>query len=116
MKLSENIAWTVDGKIKDEEKYKVVMKLITEATYEEEGSLNHEWFIAEDGVTIHIYERYKNTDAALKHLETWSKYASLFMEAAEMTSFNVYGNLTPELKQAVGGASVLMKTYGGFTK
>lgn len=116
MQLSKNIVWTVDAQIKDEKKFNLAMKKITEATFEEEGSMNHEWFIAEDGTTAHVYERYKDSEAALKHLETWSKLSPLFMEGAEMLNFKVYGDLSPELEQAVGGATSVMRTYGGFVK
>jgi quinol monooxygenase YgiN len=110
MKTNNNISWTVDGKIIDKAKYYEAQVKITTATYAEKGSLNHEWYVAKDGETIHIYERYENAETALKHLETWAKFADLFQEGVTMDTFNVYGDLTPELEQALSGATKLMNT------
>ena len=53
----------------------------------------------------------------MKHLETWSKYGHLFLEATEISQFTVYSELTDELKEAVAGLNpVYMKPYGGFQK
>ncbi|WFO16561.1 antibiotic biosynthesis monooxygenase [Cellulophaga baltica 4] len=116
MKLNKNIAWTVDGKIMNKTKFNEAMEKITTVTFNEEGSLNHEWYVAEDQETIHIYERYQDSDAALAHLNVWSKFAALFLEGATMDTFNVYGNVTPELKSALAGATNIMSRYGGFVK
>ena len=117
MKLSENIIWTIDGKIKDKEKYDLAMKTLTEASFEEEGTLKHEWTIAEDGETIHVYERYKDAESAMKHLETWAKFGHLYIDATEITRFVVYSNLTDDLREVVAGLNpIYMKPYGGFSK
>lgn len=116
MKLNKNIAWTVDGKIINKAKYNEAMKKITAATFNEEGSVNHEGYVAEDQKTIHIYERYQDSDAALAHQTVWSQFATLFLEGATMDSFKVYGDVTPELKSAVAGTTSIMSRYGGFVK
>ena len=116
MKLNNNIAWTVDGKIINKTKFKEAIEKITAATFKEEGSLNHEWYVAEDLESIQIYERYQDADAALAHLKVWSQFATLFLEGAIMDSFKVYGNITPELINAVSGATIIMSRYGGFVK
>lgn len=117
MKLSENIIWVIEDKIKDKEKYNIAMEKLTTAAFEEEGTLKHEWTIGEDGETIQVYERYKNADAAMGHLKTWTKYGHLYMDATEITRFVVFSNLTNELKNAVAGLNpIYMKPYGGFSK
>jgi len=117
MRSSENIIWTIDGRIRDKAGYTRAMQTLTEASYQEEGTLQHQWTIAEDGETIHVYECYRDADAAMKHLETWAKYGSLFTDATEITRFVVYSELTDELKAAVAGLNpVYMKPYGGFSK
>ncbi|EAS19717.1 hypothetical protein BBFL7_00263 [Flavobacteria bacterium BBFL7] len=116
MKTNNNVVWTVNGKIKNKAKYDEAMEKITTATYAEKGSLHHEWYVAADGETIHIYERYQNPEAALEHLKTWAQFADLFQEGATMDTFNVYGDVTPELEAAVAGATTIMKRYGGFVK
>ncbi|MCG7585835.1 putative quinol monooxygenase, partial [Photobacterium sp. OFAV2-7] len=108
---------TIEGKIKDKARYAEAMHKLTEAAFDEEGTLNHEWTIADDGETVHVYERYQDAAAAIKHLDTWAKYGSLYMEATEITRFVVFSDLTDELKEAVAGLNpVYMKPYGGFSK
>ncbi len=64
--MNENIIWTVEAKIKDGERdaFAALMREMVETVQKEEGTLNYEWTIAEDDATIHVYERYKDADAA----------------------------------------------------
>jgi quinol monooxygenase YgiN len=41
-----------------------------------EGTLNYEWTLAEDGKSIHVYERYKDADATTAHLRTWASWTA----------------------------------------
>ena len=117
MKKSENIIWTLEGKITDKEKYAEAMKTLTEKSYTEEGTLTHWWTVAEDDETFHVYERYADPEETMKHLMTWNQYGHLFLESTEISRFTVYSELTDELKEAVAGLNpVYMKPYGGFSK
>ena len=53
--MNENIIWTVEGKIKDGERetLEALMREMVETVQKEEGTLNYEWTIAEDGTTLH---------------------------------------------------------------
>ena len=117
--MSENIIWTVEGKIKDGERetLEALMREMVETVQKEEGTLNYEWTIAEDGTTLHVYERYKDADAAATHLPTWGTFADRFMAAVDITRFVVFSNLTPALKEAVGGLNpIYMTPIGGFAR
>ena len=117
--MNENVIWTVEARIKDgqREAFDTVMRTLIEATRKEEGTLNYEWTIGTDGATVHVYERYKNAEAATAHLGTWGKNAEHFLAAADITRFVVFSGLTPALKEAVGGLNpTYMTPFGGFAK
>lgn len=117
--MSENIIWTVEGKIKDGQRATLValMREMVEVVQKEEGTLNYEWTLAEDGSSLHVYERYRDGDAALAHLPTWGSFSDRFMAVVDITRFVVFSELTPSLKEAVSGLTpVYMAPIGGFAK
>ncbi len=117
--MSENIIWTVEGKIKKEQRadYQALMNEMVTEVQKEAGTINYEWTIAQDGETVHVYERYLNAEEAVKHLSTWAKFAERYLGLTQVTKFVVFSNLTPELKEAVAGLNpVYMAPIGGFAK
>lgn len=118
--MNKNIIWVVEGKIKDGlfDEFNKVMHSMVETVRPEEGTTHYEWFIGEDGKTLSVYERYKDADAAITHVNTsWSAAAESFMSVVDITGFIVYSDLTPKLKEMVGGLNpIYMKPVGGFGK
>lgn len=115
--MNKNIIWAVEGKIKNGQKeaFDIVMHEMVEATSKEEGSLNYEWTLGVDGKSLHVYERYRNVEAAKVHLITWAKVAVHFMSVVDISRIVVYSDLPSELKSGFEGA-VFMKPIGGFRK
>lgn len=66
----------------------------------EEGTLTYDWYIAGDGKTAHIYERYESSEALLAHLagDVGTKILPPIMQVAPMTSVDVYGRTSDQLK------------------
>lgn len=117
--MSDNVIWTVEAKIKDGQRnaFDTVMKDLIRGSQKEEGTLNYEWTLGDDQATVHVYERYRDANAATAHLGTWGAHADRFLAAADITRFVVFSALTPALKEAVAGLSpVYMTPFGGFAK
>lgn len=117
--MSENIIWTIEGTIKDSERkaLEALMHEMVETVQKEAGTLNYEWTLAEDGKSLHVYERYQDVEATNAHLGTWAKFADRFMAVVDVTRFVVFSNLSPDLKEAVAGLSpIYMTPIGGFAK
>ena len=116
--MDNNIIWTLEGKIKKEDldKYVELMNEIVSVTKKEEGTLNYEWTISEDLQNVHVYERYKNADAAIKHLDdSWAFYKDKYSKLVDIQKFSVYSELTDELKEKVASMNpVYMYPLGGF--
>ena len=84
----------------------------------EPGAINYEWTIAEDNATIHIYERYADSEATMVHLGAFGeKFAERFMSQVDPTRFDVYGNPNDQVKEALSGLGpVYMTPIGGFVR
>lgn len=117
--MTKNVIWTVEATIKDgqREAFDGVMKDLIEASRQEEGTMNYEWTLGADQTTLHVYERYRDADAATAHLATWGAHAERFLAAAEINRFVVFSPLSSELREAVQGLNpVYMTPFGGFAK
>ncbi|NEP81782.1 MAG: hypothetical protein F6K39_28665 [Okeania sp. SIO3B3] len=67
--MFENIGWIVEAKIKDgkKEQFEAVMKDIVAEASEEEGTLNYQYYVSDDGDVL-VYERFNNIEAAHIHV------------------------------------------------
>lgn len=117
--MSEHVIWTVEGTVQEGQRDSLtaLMREMVDAVQKEEGTLNYEWTLGADGRSLHVYERYRNVDAATAHLGTWAMFVDRFTSAVDVTRFVVFSNLTPELREAVAGLSpIYMTPIGGFAK
>ncbi len=85
--MSENIIWTLDCTIKDGQRdaLEALMHEMVESAHKEPGTLNYEWTLAEDGKSLHIYERYEDVVATTAHLGGWPTFADRFLAAVDIT-------------------------------
>jgi quinol monooxygenase YgiN len=118
--MSEDIYWvcvfTVDpNKFVDFQK--VVAPLVA-ATRAEPGSMAYEYSVSADNSTVHIVERYRNSDAVISHVtKVFSQFAEPFTALANVSSFNVYGNPNAEARNILDGfGAVYFSRFDGFTK
>lgn len=119
--MNENVYWIVELAVEDGEldNFRSLMKEMVDATRANEpGTLNYEWSISEDSKTIHIYERYADSAAAVTHMNTFGKkFAERFLAAVDQTRFAVYGNPNNEAKTVLTGVgAVFMTPFGGFSR
>jgi quinol monooxygenase YgiN len=101
------------------ENFKAVMKEMVEATKANEpATMNYEWFIAPDGVTCHICERYANSRAVITHLMSIrEKFNARYWATVEPKHFTVYGNPSDEVKKIFAALdTVYMAPLAGFAR
>jgi quinol monooxygenase YgiN len=84
----------------------------------EPGTLNYEWSTSADGRVCHIFERYVNSSAAIKHLESFkSNFAERFLAILKPTRFVVYGAPSQAVQEAlVGFSPMYMRSANGFAR
>ncbi len=118
---TNSTSWVLEVNIKDGalEDLKALMSDMVAATdANEPGAANYEWFISEDGKSLHLYERYVNNDALMTHLAAFGeKFAERFLAIVEPTRFVVYGDPSSEARAALAGfGAIHMEQIGGFAR
>jgi quinol monooxygenase YgiN len=119
--MTENVILAVEfaiipGRFED---FKTLMAAMVDATQKNEfGTLNYEWAISDDRQVCHVYERFRDSDAVMTHMERFNaNFAAQFSETVKLVRFVVYGTPSAHVKEALAGASpVYMAPFGGFSR
>ena len=104
--MADTVGWLVEGNIKEGklDAFNELKEEMIEGTSTEAGTLNYEWYIAEDGSTFSIWEKYADPDATMTHFKGFGeKWAGRFLESCEPTRFIVYGSPDDTIKEVDGG-------------
>lgn len=118
--MNEQVAWQVElhvrpGKL---QAFRALTEAMIEATRAEAGVLNYERFISADGQTVHVYERYENSAAAVAHLQMFRRqFGAQFRSMVERKHFHVYGTPGAELRSILDEfGAVYLQPFGGFCR
>jgi quinol monooxygenase YgiN len=114
------VSWNLQLAVRDGrlDAFRSLMDEMVASTRSEPGAQAYEWFLGEDGVTCHLYERYEDTAAAMAHIATFgAEFAGRFLECVEVTAFHVYGDPAPEVRAVLDGfGAVYLGPFGGFSR
>lgn len=116
-----NVYWMIQATINDGQldALKAQMTTMVEATQTNEpGALNYEWWIGADEKTLHIYERYADSDAVMAHMVNIKSHLPAFMGMITMTApITVYGPANDQVKAAFADMGpIYLGTLGGFAR
>ena len=117
--MSEEIYWLLEVAILPGqlENFRAVARDLIVATKPEPGTLGYEWNLNNDGTVCHIYERYKNADALVTHVQSFGVFAKRFMEACHPTRFHVYGKPKKAVEAALADLQPIYYSHlGGFSR
>jgi quinol monooxygenase YgiN len=121
MGIDGQVSWVVQCAVKDGQldAFKELMDEMVESTRDEEaGTLNYEWFISDDNGTVHIYEKYADSAAAMAHMKSFGEsWAGRFLGCVDVERTTAYGN--PDEAAQKGLAQMGAKTlghWGGFAR
>jgi quinol monooxygenase YgiN len=94
----------------------LIDRMVAATQANEPGALTYDYM--GDGDEVHIYERYADNAAAMKHVENLgANFAGEFLETFKVTSFIVYGPAGDNLKE---GLAPFSPTYfpliSGFSR
>ena len=116
--MGDEIAWRVELSVKPE--YVAALLALTDEMVQsaklELGCLSYQRFISLDGTSVHVYERYMSSGAALAHLQLFFKrFATQFSSMVERKSFTVYGAPSNELRKVLEPFNpVYLRPFGNF--
>ncbi len=111
--MTDTIHWLLEMQINDGQlsNFKSVMADMVASTDKEQGTLLYEWFFSDDQSTCLISERYRDSAAALAHLDNFGAFAERFLAAATPRRFTVLGSPSAQLSEALAAFS---PAYLGF--
>jgi quinol monooxygenase YgiN len=118
--VKDHVSWVIELAVKPGQldSFKELMEEMVAGTSTEPETLNYEWYISADEGTVHIFEKYANSDAMIIHVSGFmEKWAGRFMECVNPTRFTVYGDPSEAAREklaAFGGT--YLAPWGGFAR
>jgi quinol monooxygenase YgiN len=118
--MEDQVSWVIELAVKpgELEAFETLMEEMVAGTSDEPTALGYEWFISDDGGTVHIYEKYANSDAMISHVSGFmAKWAERFLACVDVTRFTVYGSPNAAAKEMLDGfGPVYLGPWGGFSR
>jgi quinol monooxygenase YgiN len=117
--MSKEIYWVFSISVRagrfDEFK-KLVGEVVAE-TRQESGALAYEYSVHADQSTVHIFERYRDSAAAITHIDqTFVPFAERFLSLVTVTGLVVYGAPDEVLRNRLDGfGAVYMSLFDGLS-
>jgi quinol monooxygenase YgiN len=118
--MEQHVSWVVALSVKDGrlDAFKELMDEMVAGTSSEPQTLAYEWYISDDDKTVHIFEKYADSDAMILHVNGFlQKWAERFLACVDVTSFVVYGDPSAAAREILAGFSpVYLGPWGGFSR
>lgn len=116
--MEGHVSWIVECAVKDRGALDEVLAEMVEGTNTEPGSLAYEWYVSDDGSTVHGFEKYANSEEMITHVNGFiANWAGRFTSAVDMTGITVYGDPSPAAREILDGWHArYMGPIGGFSR
>ena len=118
--MENHVSWVIELAVKDGEleTFTALMEEMVEGTSAEPQSLGYEWYISDDNGTVHIFEKYADSEAMIAHVTGFlEKWAGRFLACVDVTRFVVYGDPSPAAREILDGfGAVYLGPWGGFSR
>jgi quinol monooxygenase YgiN len=118
--MQAHVSWVIELAVKGGalDTFKELMKEMVAGTSKEPPSLGYEWYISDDESTVHIFEKYADSDAMISHVNGFlEKWAGRFLECVDVTRFTVYGDPSAAARELLAGfGPTYLGPWGGFSR
>ncbi len=119
--MSQNVYWLLKVDVnpgKHDDAIALMHEMIASTHDNEPGTLNYEWNYSADMKSVHLYERYADSEATMVHLGNFgSKFAERFMQCFAPTEISVYGEASTDVKEALAGfGAEFYSSASGFAR
>ncbi|MDH4177152.1 MAG: antibiotic biosynthesis monooxygenase [Thermoleophilia bacterium] len=118
--MEQHVSWVLEAAVKDGrlDAFTALMHEMVEGTSAEPQTLAYEWYISADEATVHIYEKYADSEAMVAHVSGFmEKWAGRFLECIDVTRFVVYGDPSPAARELLDGfGAAYLAPWGGFSR
>jgi quinol monooxygenase YgiN len=119
--MEGQVSWIIECAVKpgqlDTLKALLLNEMVT-GTNTEPKTLNYEWYISDDGSTVHGFEKYADSEAMITHVSGFmEKWAQRFLACVDVTQFNIYGDPSPAARELLAGfGGTYLGPLGGFSR
>ena|SRR5579864_2326156 len=118
--MHNEIYWifTVSVKPGQFDEFKQLVAQIVRETKKEPDALAYEYSMSSDQTTVHVFERYRDSAAVVKHIEqTFGPFAERFMSLVVAKGLVVYGTPNEEARKRLDGlGAACMTIFDGFSR
>jgi quinol monooxygenase YgiN len=118
--VENHVSWVIELAVKDGAlgTFEELMEEMVSGTSGEARTLCYEWYISDDQRTVHIYEKYADSDAMVTHVSGFlEKWATRFMGSVDVTRFVVYGDPSPVAREMLDRlGATYMAPWAGFSR
>lgn len=118
--MVEDLYWVFTLNVKPGKfpEFRSLVAAIVAASLEEPGTLAYQYSVSADESTVHIFERYRDSDAFVVHVEeTFGPHAERFLDLVTVASLVVYGNPNAAARKALDGFKAsYMTLFDGFSR
>lgn len=118
--MDAEVSWLIEVEVKAGklDAFRALVDEMVESARQEPGTLAYSWFIGDDGKSVHIYERYRDSAATLVHLGKFAEhFAERFVDMATPGRFHIYGTPNAAVREVSAGlAPVYLGPLGGFAR
>jgi quinol monooxygenase YgiN len=118
--LDNHISWCVELAIdpRELEAHRALTSEMVQFARSESGTLVYERFISADRKTLHVYERYVDSAAALAHLRSFeARFADRFHGMIARRRFVVFGTPSEALRNLLDRfGAIYTAPFGGFSR
>jgi quinol monooxygenase YgiN len=118
--MVDDLYWvfTLNVKLGKFSEFRSLVADIVAASHEEPGTLAYQYSVSADETTVHIFERYRDSDAFVVHVEqTFARYAARFVQLVTITSLVVYGDPNASARKALDNFNATYMTlFDGFAR
>ena len=118
--MKGQVSWLLEANVKPGEldAFRTLMEEMVEGTSSEPRTLNYEWYLSDDGGTVHLYEKYADSEAMIAHVNGFlEKWAGRFQACIDVTGFTVYGDPSAPARELLAGfGPTYLGPWGGFAR
>jgi len=121
--MNGQVSWVNELAVKDGklETFRELMEEMVSGAKDQPGTLSYEWYISDDGSTVHVVETYADSAAVVAHhvsegfaLKNW---AGRFMDCADVTRVNAYGDPDASAREILDRlGATYHSAWGGFSR
>ncbi len=95
----------------------LIKAAIERARSNQPDTLTYEFYFSDDETKCYALELYRDSQAVLTHIEDVSELLPKILAVAQITSVEIYGNATGELKEALASfGSEFFTHWSGFKR